>query len=71
MSNRKSKPGVSGHRIQLYLHLLDIIYLNYLFLVFGQTGLSKQCIDPDQMLQNAASDQGLHCLLIIEQYLET
>ena len=25
-------------------------------------------VDPDQMLQNAASDQGLHCLLLIQQY---
>ena len=25
-------------------------------------------VDPDQMLHNAASDQGLHCLLLIQQY---
>ena len=25
-------------------------------------------VDPDQMLQNVASDQGLHCLLYIQQY---
>ena len=24
--------------------------------------------DPDQMLQNAASDQGLHCLVFTQQY---
>ena len=28
-------------------------------------------IDPDQMLQNAASDQGLHCLSLIQQFLNT
>ena len=27
-----------------------------------------QRVDPDQMLQNAASDQGLHCLPHIQQY---
>ena len=25
-------------------------------------------VDPDQMLQNAASDQCLHCLSLIQQY---
>ena len=29
------------------------------------------CVDPDQMLQNAASDQGLHCLPLIHQFLHT
>ena len=28
-------------------------------------------VDPDQMLQNAASDQGLHCWLLIQQFLNT
>ena len=28
-------------------------------------------LDPDQMLQNAASDQGLHCLLLIQQFFGT
>ena len=26
-------------------------------------------VDPDQMLQNAASDMGLHYLLLIQQFL--
>ena len=26
-------------------------------------------VDPDQMLRNAASDQGLHCLPLIQQFL--
>ena len=26
-------------------------------------------VDPDQMLQSAASDQGLHCLPLVQQYL--
>ena len=28
-------------------------------------------VDPDQMLQNAVSDQVLHCLLLIQQVLST
>ena len=28
-------------------------------------------VDPDQMLQNLASDQGIHCLPLIRQYLHT
>ena len=27
-------------------------------------------IDPDQMLQNMLSDQGLHCLPLIQQFLD-
>ena len=27
-------------------------------------------VDPRQMLQNAASDQGLHCLQLVLQYLD-
>ena len=29
------------------------------------------CVDPDQMPQNVASDQGLHCLPLIHQILDT
>ena len=28
-------------------------------------------VDPDQMLQNAASDPGLHCLPLIQYFLDT
>ena len=35
----------------------------------GQTGLSS--VDPDQMPQNVASDQGLYCLPLIQQLLDT
>ena len=28
-------------------------------------------VDPDQTPQNAASDQSLHCLPLIQQYLDT
>ena len=29
----------------------------------------QNSIDPDQLLQNAAFDQGCHCLPLIDQYL--
>ena len=28
-------------------------------------------VDPDEMLQNAVSNQGLHCLPLTQQYLDT
>ena len=28
-------------------------------------------VDPDEMPQNVASQQGLHCLLLIQQFLDT
>ena len=31
------------------------------------TGILANSADPDQMLQNAASDQGLHCLLKLQE----
>ena len=40
----------------------------YLPKVFGLTGLINS-EDPDQMLQSAASDLGLHCLPQIQQIL--
>ena len=36
--------------------------------VLGQTGLSS--VDPDQIMQNMACDQVLHCLPLIQQYLD-
>ena len=41
---------------------------NYRFLTHGSRGNPKRCTkansgDPDQTPHNAASDQGLHCLL--------
>ena len=31
---------------------------------------STNSLDPDQMLHYVASDQGLHCLLLIQQVLD-
>ena len=36
----------------------------------GWTGLSKH-VDPDQMPQNAASDEGLYCLPFIQVFIVT
>ena len=36
-----------------------------------KTGLSKQCIYPDQMPQNAASDQGLYIKVVANKKLKT
>ena len=51
-------------------NLLLLLYLQY---VFGQTDrqASAKCIDPDEMSQNVASHQGLHCLPLIQQFLDT
>ena len=35
------------------------------------TQICANIVDPDQMPTNAASDLGLHCLHLIEQYLVT
>ena len=42
----------------------------HIYLMYSDTGLSKQC-RPNEMLQNAASHQGLHCLPHIQQFLDT
>ena len=31
----------------------------------------QNSVDPDQPPQNAAADQGLHCLSLIQQFLDT
>ena len=45
----------------------DLIKLQYLPYVLGQTDLSKQC-RPRSDAAYAASDQDLHCLLLIQQF---
>ena len=56
---------------------LDIKLLTiYLFMYKYRNNLKywdrqawANCVDPDQMPQNAVSDQGLHCLPLIQQLL--
>ena len=40
----------------------------YLLLLSSWTYIWANSVDPDQMPQNAASDQGLHCLPLILQF---
>ena len=46
---------------------VDLIKLPYLLYVFGQTAWANS-LDPDQTPQNAASDQGLHCLPLTQLF---
>ena len=46
------------------------VYITIFIHLFRQTGMSKS-VDLDEMLQNAASHLGLHCLPIIQQFLDT
>ena len=41
----------------------------YLSQIFGKQAWANS-VDQDQMPQNAASDLGLHCLPLIQQYLD-
>ena len=34
------------------------------------TDMPEQTVDPDEMPQNAVSHQGLHCLPLIQQFLD-
>ena len=42
----------------------ELINLPYILYAFGKTGLSKQC----RPWSDAASDQGLHCLPLMQQF---
>ena len=37
---------------------------------YWDTHAQANSVDPDQTLQNAASDQGLHCLPLIQHYFK-
>ena len=47
------------------IHFDKFLYLLY---VFGQIDPNKNSVDLKQTPQNAASDQGLQCLPLIQQY---
>ena len=53
------------------MNIVILIDLSIVTLVTYYTICNKQAwaknVDPDQMLQNAASDQGLHCLSLIHK----
>ena len=54
-----------------FLKGFNLIKLPYLLYVFGQTSLSKQCRPPDQTPRSAASDLGIYCLPLSQQFLHT
>ena len=41
------------------------------YLLYSDKEASANSVDPDQTLKNATSDQGLHCLPLIQQRLDT
>ena len=45
----------------------EVVRFDQITVLYKKTGLSKQ-YSPNQTPQNAASDQGLHCLLLIQQF---
>ena len=51
---------------------LVCIYLSYhIYYMYLDRQAWANSVDPDEMLQNAASHQGLHCLPFIQQCLDT
>ena len=49
---------------------MTLTICNTLLCVFGRTGLSKQC-SPDETPQNMTFHQGLHCLQLVQLFLDT
>ena len=43
----------------------------HIYSVYSDRQASANSVDPDEMPQNAASHQGLHCLPLIQQFLDT
>ena len=65
---------VVGYDIKLCILLtLNMLNKNTIFTVrmFGIDRPEKNSVDPNQIPQNAACDQGLLCLLLIQQFLDS
>ena len=45
----------------------ELLYVQLLYVDIARAN----SVDPDQMPQSAASDQGLHCLPLVQQFLDT
>ena len=56
-----------SHQHRVNKHVTDQTYLPYTMFILK----FRYSVDPDQMLQNAASDQGLHCLPLTHKFLHT
>ena len=50
-----------------FIGVFNLNKLLYLLYLFGKTGLNKQC-RPGSDAAEVASDQGPHCLLLIQQF---
>ena len=50
--------------------LFSCLYANRIFPKYAETKSLANSVDPDQTPQNAASDQGLHCLPVIQLSLD-
>ena len=60
---------LENHSVRYVIGVRYLMKLPYMSQIFGQRGLDS--VDPDQTPQNAASDQGLHCLSFIHQFVDT
>ena len=61
-----AKQGGNGVEGEQYYHTLNHIYHKY-----SNRQAWANSVDPDEMQQKAASHQGLPCLPLIQQFLDT
>ena len=70
-------PGIALFAMKTYFFCVVVVIYQFIkmsiFEEYGAVKLSNQhawanSLDPDQTPQNAASDQGLHCLPLIQQF---
>ena len=57
----------------LYMNLLNLSWIKIKMSIFEEYGAfnplwSGDSADPDQTMQNAVSDQGLHCLQVVQPF---
>ena len=63
--------GLNNKQIRLGSQFLKVYKDYHIYPVYSESQAGTICVDPDQMPQNVASDQGLHCLPLIQQFLDT
>ena len=49
---------------------MDSIYEYHIYGMYSDKKVWANSVNPDEMLQNAASHQGLHCLPLFQQFLD-
>ena len=70
----KSKPQKMGHRqfIGNFFFFLIVGLKTYqIYRMYWDSQGWPNSVAPNEMLQNATSHQGLHCLPLIQQFLDT